>query len=333
MNVVSVLLSAVKKYQSQFQSFLNVRSTAKRYLYGITQNFSDGQTKQSQSKNESRVWACTGLGSKRSPLLRFCVPNNKEFERAFRTSTAPYVFMQPVDDFEAGHDLAGAILRHRVAAILLGLGLCLDVLPASMEQLEEDFAGMKDNLWRWAWPRTSDTNHLSSATEVRNRASYSPANVFSRDGEEEDRGVAVVPAIWRSFMTNLGDAPEGSSAAAATAAIPDEKRLRAFRSIAESDDSSFNDFFPRFECLLANKKPYDETSSSSSLSSLSHSEATWRELLLGEEEEEGGGLWRRAIDPRYRVSYTGRHRHDEGSRQHDLFSARDSGIFTSSGRI
>eukprot|EP00579_Thalassiosira_antarctica_P013682 CAMPEP_0201940868 /NCGR_PEP_ID=MMETSP0903-20130614/45991_1 /ASSEMBLY_ACC=CAM_ASM_000552 /TAXON_ID=420261 /ORGANISM="Thalassiosira antarctica, Strain CCMP982" /LENGTH=345 /DNA_ID=CAMNT_0048482781 /DNA_START=30 /DNA_END=1067 /DNA_ORIENTATION=- len=201
----------------------------------------------------------------------FCMPNNEEFEKSFPITTPPYVFMQPVDDIQAGHghDLVKVMLEHRVATILLTRGFCFHKLPNQFDQLGKDFARMKNDLKRWAWPKTSDMNHLSKTTEVRNQAEYSPS---IPDGQED-----TVSSIWKSFGTNL-DAREGSFTAP-------KKRLDVFHSIMEKTESSFEAIPPRIELLFSKTSKPRKT--------FSHSEATWRELLLGEGENMP---WKKVIE-------------------------------------
>ena len=80
----------------------------------------------------------------------FCVPNNDEFEKALSSSATPYVFMQPVDDCEAGHDLVKSILVHKVATILLSRGFCFTEGALNpLDQLKNDYFRIKADLEKW----------------------------------------------------------------------------------------------------------------------------------------------------------------------------------------
>ena len=80
----------------------------------------------------------------------FCLPNNDEFENALSSSATPYVFMQPVDDCEAGHDLVKAILVHKVATILLSRGFCFTEGTLNpLAQLKNDYFRIKTGLEKW----------------------------------------------------------------------------------------------------------------------------------------------------------------------------------------
>ena len=80
----------------------------------------------------------------------FCLPNNDEFEQALSSSAIPYVFMQPVDDCEAGHDLVKAILVHKVATILLSRGFCFTEGALNpLAQLKIVFLRIKADLEKW----------------------------------------------------------------------------------------------------------------------------------------------------------------------------------------
>lgn len=82
----------------------------------------------------------------------FCLPNNDEFEQALSSSATPYVFMQPVDDCEAGHDLVKAILVHKVATILLSRGFCFTegaLNPLDQLKNKNDYFRIKADLEKW----------------------------------------------------------------------------------------------------------------------------------------------------------------------------------------
>lgn len=199
----------------------------------------------------------------------FCMPNNAEFERSFSFATPPYVSMQPVDDIQVGHDLVKSILEHRVASILLTRGFRFHELPAQLDKLGKDFARLKHDLERWAWPKTSNVDHLSKTMETRNQTEYCPP--ISKDGQADN-----ISAIWKSFATSLDAAHNGSGAAP-------KKRLSVFQSILGKADS----------VVESTALPRIEPTSYKVFSSLSLAEATWREILLGE----GGnsGPWKKTI--------------------------------------
>ena len=204
----------------------------------------------------------------------FCMPDtvtNKTFERNL-PSSVPYVAMQPIDDFKAGHDLIEAILEHRIGTILYSMGsLNFDKFPNGkrdlddrFKELETIFTGMKKRLTRWVWPKTSNMDHIPEPQETRNTTVYSPAVTPDQD--------TVIPAIWSSFIKNLRWNVDLQ---------PDSKRrLDVFHCITV-DKSSGKDL-PR----IHHAKPSLIKKNPSSLS-----EATWRELLLGE-----NGPWKKAIE-------------------------------------
>ena len=205
----------------------------------------------------------------------FCMPNNEEFEK-YSPITSPYIFMQPVDDLKAGHDLAKSILKHRVATILFSRGFCFHELPNQLDQLGMDYARMKADLERWAWPKMSNMDHFSKTKEEQNQTVYSPsADVWCQD-------TTTTSAIWMSFVRNLNGS-EGSDVTAAP-----RKRLQVLRSIMEKTDT-FDGNLPRIQRVGA--QPSNEMSRSSHPEPLS--EATWRELLLGDGEDM---LWKKTIE-------------------------------------
>jgi hypothetical protein len=223
---------------------------------------------------DARITACSGskakkmskmdeqwrLDNKRGSL--FCMPVNDEFEEAFAAAN-PYVFMQPVDDREEGHNLIAAVLKHRVASILLIHGFFPHEPPGELIKLGENFDRMKIDLERWAWTKTSDTSHFSKKVEKLNQAMYKPQEVTEAS------------AIWSSFVTNINDT--GISSNAAT-----KRRLSVFVSIEEKAKSPDDAMFPRIKCADAKSRH----------APFSHSEATWRELLRGE----GADDWKKLVD-------------------------------------
>lgn len=198
----------------------------------------------------------------------FCMPINEEFENAFEGAN-PYVMMQPVDDREEGHNLITAILKHRVATILLVHGFFPQEPPEELIKLGGDFNRMKIDLERWAWPKTSDLSHFSKDTELLNQAIYKP-----KEGTEAS-------IIWGSFVTNMKAMKKDTSMGSNDVA---KKRLPVFISIEENAKSPDAAVLPRikFADVKSNHAP------------LSHSEMTWRELLLG--EDGGDGSWKKSID-------------------------------------
>ncbi len=190
------------------------------------------------------------LDDKRGSL--FCMPVNEEFEGAFAAAN-PYVFMQPVDDREEGHNLIAAVLKHRVASILLIHGFYPPERPEELVKLGEDFDRLKIDLERWAWTKTSDTSHFSKKVEKLNQAMY------------KAQEATEASTIWSSFVTNINDT--GISSNAVT-----RRRLSVFVSIEEKAKSPVDAILPRIKCADAKSRH----------APFSHSEATWRELLLGE---------------------------------------------------
>ncbi len=130
------------------------------------------------------------------------------------------------------------------------------------------FEVLKDGLARWKWPETTDKSHLSKKTsEHKNHALYSPPNMWADS----------VSSIWESFTTNL-DANRTKVATATTS-----NRFEIFRLISAKAET-YEEPLPRMKLT--------PTKYQAPLSSLSHSEATWRELLLGGED----GPWRKALE-------------------------------------
>lgn len=209
--------------------------------------------------------------------LFFGMPNNEEFKTSFASApTPPYVFMQPVDDIPSGHRMMVEILKHRVSVILDSRyeGVSFPKLSLKLGSLRTDYVRLRKGLERWAWPETSDFSHFSKPPETRNQMVYVPASVHETGTPEY-----AVSAMYKSFKTNL-DAVRAGFAAAANA-VP-KNRLGVFRSLPER---------PKAAAVLPRIKPVDAAKSSSAFPGLSHSEATWRELLLGED-----GPWKKALE-------------------------------------
>lgn len=202
----------------------------------------------------------------------FCMPNNGEFEAVFPTSTPPFVFMQPVDDLKPGHDLVQSILEHRVTSILISRGFCFHDHPCQLEKLKHDFASMKADLKRWAWPKTTNVDHFSKTKEEQNQTAYSPSVAWAKDA-------GTTSAIWKSFVTSLtcNTANDASS----------KNRLPVFRSIMDKDEDISVCSLPRIECARPIEAIPSHTQHPESLS-----ESTWREILLGQ----GYGAWERTIE-------------------------------------
>ncbi len=109
------------------------------------------------SKKKDDAWQ---LDDASGSLL--CLPNNDEFEAAvYAMSTTPYVYMQPVDDNKAGYELLKSILTHRISIMLQANGFVLGGTPTDLQELEDKFVSMKEELLRSAWPKTSDLSHFS----------------------------------------------------------------------------------------------------------------------------------------------------------------------------
>jgi hypothetical protein len=195
------------------------------------------------------------------PGSLFCMPVNEEFEGTF-AAAKPFVFMQPIDDRKEGHNLIAAVLKHRVACILLIHGFYPHERPEELVKLGEDFDRMKIDLERWAWTKTSDTSHFSKKVEKLNQAIY------------KAQYATEASAMWSSFVTNINDT--GISSNANT-----KMRLSVFVLIEEKAKSPVDAILPRIKCAGAKSRH-----------TLSHSEATWRELLRGE----GTDDWKKFVD-------------------------------------
>ena len=264
-------LSPSPNYAAIWHVFTSYKAIADSLIH--TRNFL------TSSWFDTTITACSGSKAKKMSKLDeqwrpddkrgslFCMPANEEFEGSF-TAANPYVFMQPVDDREEGHNLIAAMLKHRVASILFNNGFCPHE-PPELFKLEEDFYRMKIDLERWAWTKTSDTSHFSKKVEKLNQAVY----------KAQDATEASV--IWSSFVTNINDT--GISSNAIT-----KRRLSIFVSIEEKAkadkkkaESSVHEILPCIKCADAKSRH-----------ALSHSEATWRELLRGE----GTGDWKKSVD-------------------------------------
>ena len=200
------------------------------------------------------------------------MPNNKEFETC-SPAPSPYVFMQPIDDSKAGHDLIKFILEHRVTAILLSRGFCFQGNSKHLRELQKEFCRLKADLKLWAWPKTSRLDHFSKTKEDQNKTVYTPPSA------EEN---TPAPAIWNSFVVNLS-CLEGSTVPAAL-----KKRLPIFHSF-EDKAGVFGGDLPRLQGAVARS----ENKMVHLAHSNSMSETVWRELLLGE-----GGHMTRAIESR-----------------------------------
>ena len=197
------------------------------------------------------------------------MPNNQEFKASFSKSP-PFVLMQPVDDLKAGHDLVRSIIEHRISTILLARGFCPHERTSSREELENRFNNQTAELKRWAWPKTSDTAHSSKMGDDMNQSAYSPSPSSKEDA-------TVASRCWSSFVSNLDTSAPGV----------DEKRLELFRrsSATKKVDLPPSTIVPRIDRV--------------NIDALSLTEAlpqmTWRNLLLGEEQE-GGPSWKKAIE-------------------------------------
>ena len=199
----------------------------------------------------------------------FCMPVNQQFEEAFSAADL-FVLMQPVDDREEGHTLMTAMIKHRVACILLNHGFRLLEPVEKLSKLAEDFRRMKNDLERWAWPKTTDTSHLSKPKEHQNQTAYHPNEATEAS------------AIWSSFVKNINHNPDENGI---RCNAPAKKRLSVFLSIEASSQS------PNAAAILPIIRRIDSTPVHAPLS---HSEATWRELLIGNGDEDGP--WKKAIE-------------------------------------
>jgi hypothetical protein len=205
----------------------------------------------------------------------FCMPNNEEFEMAFPTANPPYVFMQPVDDRKSGHDLIEAMLKHKVAAILLS------ECPVQLEDLMRDFALMRVDLEHWAWSKTSNMDHFSKTKEEQNQTFYFPSEQHTTTTGQ----LCTTARLYGSFVTNL-NCEEGLEATSSV------DRLSVFHGLMDGTGSFDDDDLPRIKHAKASQQAYNEDIFNLSNHPKSLSEATWRELLLGE----GDGSWKRTIE-------------------------------------
>ena len=200
------------------------------------------------------------------------MPNNQEFKASFsRLYTSPVVLMQPVDDLKAGHNLVRSILEHRISTILLARGFCPQERTSSREELENRFNNQTAELKRWAWPKTSDTAHSSKRGDDKNQTAYSPSPSSKEDS-------TVASRCWNSFVSNLDTSAPNVG----------EKRLELFRrsSATKKVDLPQSTIVPRIERV---------DTEALSLTEARLPQMTWRNLLLGEEQE-GGPSWKKAIE-------------------------------------
>ena len=116
-----------------------------------------GKKAKNMSKKKDEAWQ---LDDTSGSLL--CLPNNEEFEAAvYSMSTTPYVYMQPVDDIKAGYKLLKNILMHRISIMLQANGFVLVGDRPDLEEIEDEYVSMKEELLRQKWPKTSDLSHFS----------------------------------------------------------------------------------------------------------------------------------------------------------------------------
>jgi hypothetical protein len=223
----------------------------------------------SQAKKQSKMVEQWNSDDTKGQL--FLMPVNQKFVEAYDAAD-PFVLMQPVDDREDGHTLMQGMIKHRVACILHQLGFCLQEPVQALSKLSDDFRRMKIELERWTWPKTTDTSHFLKPKEEQTQSKYLP----KKDTEAS--------AIWSSFETNLSvvvaDNNDISYNASATT------RLSVFLNI-EAKSKTTSD---PAAVILSRIKSVDAKQGH-----LAHAEATWRELLLGENEDRDGS-WKRAIE-------------------------------------
>jgi hypothetical protein len=201
----------------------------------------------------------------------FLMPMNQKFVEAYPAADL-FVFMQPVDDRKECHTLMQDMIIHRVACILSELGFRLQEPVQALSKLGDDFRRMKIELERWAWPKTTDMSHFLKPKEQQNQASYYP---------EKDTEAS---AIWSSFETNICNIVADSNDISINA--PAKTRLSVFLAIEAKSTMTSNPatvILPRITSVDAK---HDH---------LALAEATWRELLLGEGEDNVGS-WKRAIE-------------------------------------
>jgi hypothetical protein len=163
-----------------------------------------------------------------------------------------------------------AMIKHRVARILLNHGFRLLEPVEEFSKLAEDFRRMKNDLERWAWPKTTDTSHFSKPKEHQNQTAYHP------------KEATEASAIWSSFVMNINHNPDDNDIRYNALT---KKRLSVFLSIEELSKS------PDAAAILPRIRRVDTKPDNAPLS---HSEATWRELLIGNGDEDGP--WKKAIE-------------------------------------
>ena len=203
----------------------------------------------------------------------FLMPMNRTFVDAY-DAAEPFVLMQPVNDREDGHTLMRGMINHRVACILCQLGFRLQEPVDALSKLSNDFRRMKVELERWAWPKTTDTSHLSKPKEEQNQSDYHP-----KKGTEAS-------AIWSSFKKNIRSVVADNNDISYNYNASATTRLSVFLKIEAKSKIISNPtavILPRIKSVDAKH------------SHLAHAEATWRELFLGEGEDKDGS-WKRAIE-------------------------------------
>ena len=198
----------------------------------------------------------------------FCVPNNEEFKKR-PPLVAPYVFMQPVDDRAAGHDLVASILKYQVATLLHAHRHSFDGLLSRLSLLQAEFGRLKADVVRWAWPRIATDDHLMRTKEEQNCVVYALTN--------DDASVSS--RLWHSFVRNL-----------ASDRCLSTRRLPVLRSLPDKAEviGGTLPVLPRIPASIIRR----ENQKTHPFCPSHLSEATWRELILGE----GGSLWQKTVE-------------------------------------
>jgi hypothetical protein len=216
----------------------------------IIQREHPGSRGNTKSQNYNELW---NIDDK----ALFCMPKNSKFLSSLPTIT-PYVLMQPKDDCKEGHDLIDAIIEHRIGSLLTSQGYQYYWIN-NIEALQADFSRLLKITEKWVWPKLSRERMdaiFQKTREEHNKSKYAPLATCNKD--------ATLPAIWNSFVSSLD-----------TNGPHQKKRLDVFVAVT-SKDVKLKDELPHI--------------TNSRTKFISHeSEATWKELLLGEK-----GAWKKA---------------------------------------
>ena len=119
-----------------------------------------------------------------------------------------------------------------------------------------------------SWSKTSDVNHFSKTKEEQNQTLYSPS-----PAADSCKG-AITSSIWSSFVVNINNDNTGDDSVRTS-----KTRLPFFVKMETGwEDTDEDDL------------PFIEPAEASLGISISLSESTWREVLLGE-----GDAWEKTI--------------------------------------